>query len=170
MNDTGAKIMKSLIVYFSWTGCVAKLAEHLRTQLVPLGEVVMMRIVPVREHGYWGWLMRSFLPGWSVPIHPVVADFGDYDVVCLGFPKWTLSCPPVNRYIRDIPLHPRSRIGLFMSCGGFDQERYMKSMVNRLALRGARVVAVTSIRRNAISDGRFKKEIDHFCRRLCAHT
>src|SRR3974377_424492 len=76
MNDTGAKIMKSLIVYFSWTGCVAKMAEHLLTQLVPLGEVVMMRIVPVREHGYWGWLMRSFLPGWSVPIHPVVAGFG----------------------------------------------------------------------------------------------
>ncbi len=158
--------MRSLIVYMSWTGCVAKLAERLQIQLAPFGDVAIERIVPTRQHSYWGWLIRSFLPGWRVTIQPIAAGSGDYDVVCLGFPKWTLSCPPVNQFIQSFPVSAGSRIGLFMSCGGFDHERYMKGMVKKLVRKGARVVAVTIIKRSAIRDERFAEEMERFCRRL----
>jgi len=158
--------MKALIVYFSWTGYVEKLAEHLRTQLEPFGEVVTARIEPVRQHGYWIWLACSFLPGLRVPIQPVTTDLGEYDVVCLGFPKWTVSCPPVNQYLHSMQLKPGNRIGVFMSCGGFDEERYLRSMMKKVARRGAQIVAVATIKRSAIRNGTFRNSLERFCRKI----
>jgi hypothetical protein len=158
--------MKVLIVYFSWTGYVEKLARHLRAQLQPFGEVVMARIEPMRQHGYWIWLACSFLPGLRVPIRPVTTDLGEYDVVCLGFPKWTVSCPPVNQYIQLIQLKPGKSVGLFMSYGGFYQECYLRSMIKKVSGKGAQIVAVASIKRSAIRDGSFHDSLERFCREI----
>ena len=155
-----------MIVYFSRTGHVEKLAEHLRAHLLPFGEVAMVRIEPVRQHGYWIWLACSFLPGLRVPIQPVTTDLGEYDVVCLGFPKWTVSCPPVNQYLRSMQVKPGKRIGLFMSCGGFDEERYLRSMIKKVTRKGARVVAAVAIRRSTIRDGTFRNSLESFCRKI----
>ncbi len=160
--------MKTLIVYYSWTGAVEKMAEQIRLHLKPFSEIVEERIVPVQEHGYWGWLMRSFLPGWRVPIRPAGTETGAYDLVCLGFPKWTLSCPPVSQYVAAMRWPSGQKFGLFMSYGGFDGERYLKDMMKRVARKGARIVAAAPIRRGAVRDGSFKDAMERFCRELLA--
>ncbi len=158
--------MRSLIVYFSWTGNVAVLAQHLRARLEPYGEVVTERIEPVKEHGYWGWLARSFVPGWSEPIMPIAGAPELYDLVCLGFPKWTLGCPPLNGFLRTIRDHPGQKWGLFMACGGFDQDRYLRGMAKMVRARGVRVSAVVWVKRRAIREGTFGPILDRFCREL----
>lgn len=161
--------MKIAVIYFSRTGCAAKLADRIRTTLRPLGEIEVSRIEPVREHGYWGWLVRSFLPGWRAPIRPVSSELEGYDLVCLGFPKWTLSCPPLNQYIREMRLAPGENVGLFMSFGGFDAKRYLRGIANKVTIKGARVVATAAIRRRTIQDASCQPAIDDFCRRLLRH-
>jgi hypothetical protein len=155
--------MKILVVYFSWTGSVARLAEFLRSRLEPFGPVETARIKPVVDRSYWGWLFRSFLPGWRVPIEPVNTDLGEYDRVCIGFPKWTLACPPVNEYLRAMRLTGCSRIALFMSHGGFDGARYLRGIAKKVTRKRARLDATISIRRSTIRDGSFKSEMVRFC-------
>ncbi|HYK90174.1 MAG TPA: hypothetical protein VE398_15470, partial [Acidobacteriota bacterium] len=153
---------KTLIVYFSWSGCVGKLAERLRIMIEPSGEVAQARIEPTRKHGYWGWLLRSFLPGWKVAIRPVDFQPAEFDLVCLGFPKWTLGCPPVNQFIAMMRLAPAQRVALFMSYGGFDGERYLRTMSRKVADRGAKIAATACIRRSSIYDGSFEETMSSF--------
>ncbi len=154
--------MRTLIAYFSRTGSVERMAECLGTQLVSFGTVATVRIEPIRPHGYWGWLMRSFLPGWRVPIRPLPLEPDNYDLVCIGFPKWTLSCPPVNQYVSSLRLAFGQKVGLFMSYGGFDGERYMRSLSKRVAARGARILATVLVERRAVRDGSFEEAVERF--------
>ncbi len=158
--------MKALVVYFSRTGCVAELAEHLRERLEAFGTVTSARIAPVENHGYLAWLARSFVPRLCAPIHPVVSDLDPFDVICLGFPKWTMGCPPLNQYLREMKLSAGKRVGIFMSYGGFDQQRYLRALVTRISSKGAQIGAVASIKRSMIRDGRFRCVLDRFCREL----
>jgi hypothetical protein len=162
--------MKILIVYFSWTGGVANLAEYLRSRLEPLGEVSTARIKPSVDCGYWGWLLRSFFPGWKVPIEPVVTFLEGYDRVCIGFPKWTLGCPPVNEYLNSIQLAGSPRIALFMSYGGFDGPRYLRGMAKKMTGKGARIDTTVLVRRRAIRDGSFHKEMERFFEEMISNS
>ncbi len=163
MTPASAEKMKILIVYFSRTGCVAKLAGYLRARLVSAGEVLTIRIEPEKPCGYWGWLVRSFIPWWRTPIRPGISDLGQFDLVFLGFPKWTFSCPPVNQYIREMRSVPGKDFGLFMSYGGFDGERFLKSMARQVRKKGGRIVATVSVRKSAIPEGSFRQVLDAFC-------
>ena len=156
--------MKILIAYFSWTDCVAELAGYLCSRLETEAEVLTVRIVPEKKHGYWGWLSLSFLPGFRTPIQPAVSDLEKYDLVCLGFPKWTLSCPPVNQYISEMRFQPGKAFGLFMSFGGFGGERFLENIARRVGSNGGRIVATASVRRRTLGDGSFRSAIDRFCR------
>lgn len=160
--------MRTLIVYFSRTGSVERMAECLGTQLEPFGTVAMARIEPIRQHGYWGWLMRSFLPGWRVPIKPVILKPDHYDLVCIGFPKWTLSCPPLNQYVSSLRLALGQKVGLFMSYGGFDGARYLRNVAKKVAAKGARIAATVLIKRRALRDDSFVEAVEGFRRELLA--
>jgi len=152
-----------LIAYYSRTGDVGTLAEALRQGLQPAGEVHMARVEPRAARGYWRWLSLSFIPGSKVKIRPMITDCSSYDLVCLGFPKWTLSCPPVNEYLRLMTGAGGKRMVLFMSYGGFDHERYLRHMTDRAARSGAAVRLAASFRRRSIRDGSFSGEMEGCC-------
>ncbi len=155
--------MRVLIVYFSFTSNVRILADSIRAELETTCEVRVAAIEPKKRRGYWRWLVRSFLPGWRVPIKETLTDLEPYELVLLGFPKWTLNCPPVNQYLKIMKGSGGKKFGLFMSYGGFDEERYMRSMTKRVCARGAHIVATLSVRRNAIREGTYQDQIRSFC-------
>lgn len=151
-----------LIVFFSWTGATRKVAHALANLLGTRTPVATAEIRPVRPRTYPAWLMLSAIPNSKVRIKPVVSDFAPYDLVLFGFPKWTLSCPPVNEYIGMISNFEGKRIVLFMAYGGFDEKRYMKTMVSILRRKKMRVVGTLSVSRKSADKGVYIQDVTSF--------
>ena len=158
--------MRVLIIYFSYTSCVAALAEVIARELSAAGAVTVRAIEPKKSRGYWGWLARSFIRGWRSPILPTTTDLAPYDLVCLGFPKWTFACPPVNEYLCLAQSARGKRFALFMSYGGFDEERYLQGMVQRIKRLGGIVVAAQKVRRRQIRQGEHTEILRQFCQQI----
>lgn len=153
-----------LIVYFSFTSTVRTLAQAVTSKLKENAQVTVCTIEPRTSRGYWGWLPRSFLPNWRVPIKPTTTNLASYDLVCLGFPKWTFACPPVNQYIKMMNGCPGKKIALFMCHRGFDENRYLNHMIRKVSKRGSLVVATLSVRQDVVQEGTYQEAIDSFCR------
>lgn len=135
---------ETLVVFYSRTGTTETVAKQLASTMSnPAVEVIR----PDTERRYLNWLCRSFVPGWGVDIEPPSYDPRDYDAVFLGTPKWTVNCPPVTAYLSAVSLDEVA-VGLFMTYGGFDQERYARALSCRLARAGAKVPARLLVQRD----------------------
>lgn len=143
--------MRVLITYFSRTGHTRHVAEELAKHLSQRHEVELHEIHPLRERSYFNWLARSFVPRSQVAIESGSADLTPYDLVLLGTPKWTLSCPPVNRYLSLTKATSGQPLGIFMTFGGFDQERYLRALVRRLGAQGFSVVGALALKRDRVA-------------------
>lgn len=151
--------MTPLVAYFSRTGTTATVASAVADRF---DDPTVERVRPVAERGYLRWLACSFVPGSTVAIEPGVSDFEPYDAVLLGTPKWTLSCPPVNAFIERAAFDGTT-VGLFLTCGGFDEDRYCRRLTERLEGVGADVVATLVVRRDRVEAGAFEAAVDSFC-------
>jgi hypothetical protein len=157
--------MHILVAYFSYTSHVETLARMIESQWRSEHEVLVAPIVPVRNRPYWNWLLRSFLPGSKVATRPIPATIDQFDRVCLGFPKWTLSCPPLNDYLSRLPDQQKVPLGLFMSFGGFDEDRYLEELGRRTSKKG-RLAVTLAVKRRLIRSPAAVAAVDSFCRAL----
>jgi hypothetical protein len=126
----------------------------------------MVEVAPTRKRSYLHWLAYSFVPGSEVEIENPEMELSRYDVVLLGFPKWTFSCPPLNRFIRKLRSHNKPRIYLFMVSGGFDEQRFLNSVRRKLAKSGYNIVGSLMIRRKQIQGETYSKSVDLFVKRI----
>lgn len=152
-------IMQPFIVYYSRTGNTQSVAQQIASNL---GSPAVDRIHPTAQRRYSNWLLRSFLPGSSVAIEPVETDLASYDVVFLGTPKWTLSCPPVTEYIERADFDGAT-IGLFMTYGGFDEERYLDRLVDHIQAQGGNVVGTLHTQRDEVETADCADRVADFC-------
>ena len=165
------------MAHYSRTGTTARVAADVTAALesgagtgTASGEGVdplTERIDPRTERSYWNWLARSFVPGSRVPIRPVETDLRDARAVFLGTPKWTLSCPPVTEFCRRAEFDGTS-VGLFLTYGGFDEERYARSLAATLADRGADVRATLLVQRDEVGTDAYDDRVERFCERVLA--
>lgn len=151
--------MQSLVIYYSRTGSTHEVAQ---TITAALDAPTVERIRPVTGRRYPNWLLRSFVPGSRVAIEPTETTLSAYDAVFLGTPKWTLSCPPVTEYIERADFTDAT-VGLFMTYGGFDEERYLDDLVDRLQAAGATVPATLRVQRDETGSAECEKRTDRFC-------
>jgi hypothetical protein len=156
--------MKILLVYFSNTGNVRRVAGLLRAELAHHNEVAMVEIRPRRSHSYWFWLALSFIPGCRAPICEILRDVRDFDLVFLGMPKWTLSCPPVNQFLHMLRGHRGKAFAVWMCYGGFDQNRFLRSFLRKLSRMGVLPVAWRLIKRRSVGEGACQTDLEDFCR------
>lgn len=152
--------MTSLVVYYSRTGTTHSVAGTVGSHL-PAPDV--HRIRPVTERRYLNWLVRSAVPGSRVPIEDAPTDLSGYDAVFLGIPKWTLSCPPATEYVETADFSGAT-VGVFVTYGGFDEERYLQHFVDDLERRGARVPATLRVQRDAAGTERSVEGAGEFVR------
>ncbi len=156
--------MNILVVHFSYQSTVEMAAESIAARLTASGHSVeTARIEPVKPRGYWSWLLLSFIPGTRVRIQPVRADLQSFDRICIGFPKWTFSCPPINEYLATATIPRSLPVGLFMVYGGWDQDRYLRTMVRRVS-RSNPVVASLALKRRRVLAGEHGNAVSEFCR------
>lgn len=151
--------MNTLVLYYSRTGNTHRVASTIASHLE---SPTVERIYPARQRRYLNWLVRSCIPGSTVQIEPVPTDLSRFDAVFLGTPKWTFSCPPVTEYVERADVSGAT-IGLFMTYGGFDEERYLDALVDRLQSRGADVAGTVRVQRDATGTPEARRGTAHFC-------
>lgn len=148
-----------LVVYYSRTGTTAALADRV---CASLEDPDCRRIRPRGERSYPNWLLRSFVPGSTVPIEDPTVDPAAYDAVLLGTPKWTFSCPPVTEFLRRVAFDGVPT-GVFLTYGGFDERRYARSLRTRLRRRGATVAGTLLVKRGRVADAACQSGVQQFC-------
>lgn len=151
-----------LLAYFSYTGNTRRIVQALSERLQKSYDVEIVEIVPTRKRSYLHWLAYSFVPESEVEIESPETELSCYDTVLLGFPKWTFSCPALNRYIRGLRNVSKPRFYLFMTCGGFDEQRHLKSMTRKLTKMGISVVETLTVKRKQIQTGTYTESVDSF--------
>jgi len=155
--------MRILVVYYSFTSTVESLARSIETCLASRHHVTVSAIKPVRTRSYWEWLFLSFIPGSSVAIADPRVNPEGFDRMCIGFPKWTFSCPPLNRYLAMLPKLPAEiSLGLFMAYGGFDEDRYLREITARVSRKG-RLVASLAVKRRLADTVESTSLVREFC-------
>lgn len=139
------------IVYFSFTGKTADVVNILYKFLKEKYEPYIFPIIPERKRAYWEWLLLSFLPGSSVNINfDNLPSLEKFHHLILAFPKWTVSCPPVNSFLKYIPDMPSKQASIIVTYGGFDGKRYMEYYKQLLSRKGFIVKNELLVRRRDI--------------------
>lgn len=145
--------MRILLAWYSRTGTTERVVRAARPMLEALGhEVVEDRVRPRFDLPYPIWLALSFVPGARVPLARGRVDPAGFDASLLAVPKWTLACPPVNAYLAWVGgrLPPTA---IVLTCGGFDQARYLRALERRVARAGVRVLGGLALRRRHVIGG-----------------
>ncbi len=155
-----------LCAYFSYTGNTRRAVQFLCTALRATFEVDVVEIVPRHKRSYLHWLAYSFVPGSEVEIENQRMELSEYHGVVLGFPKWTFSCPPVNKFISKLASLQVPVLFLLMTCGGFDEKRFMRSLICRLQGIGCEVADSLTIKREWIHEGTHTILVEPFAKRI----
>jgi hypothetical protein len=154
--------VRSLIAFFSYTGNTRAVARSLSAILKEKMEVDLEEIQSAKPYPYLCWLLLSFIPNLGTPIKRPRVDPSQYDLICLGLPKWTLACPPVNQYLKEANLR-RKTVALFVTYGGFDERRYLKQMIRQLAKKGVKLKAALLLKRSLIKENKIGVPLRRFC-------
>ena len=168
MASSTGEMTRLLVAYYSYTGNTKRIAQALADRLQNFCDVETVEIVPTRKRCYLHWLAYSFVPDSEVEIENPKVELSQYDAVLLGFPKWTFSCPPLNGFIRKLRSLNKPRFYLFMTCGGFDEQRFLDSFTRKLARIGCNVAGSLTIERERIHRETYRESVDSFAKYIQA--
>jgi len=144
-------MMKADIVFFSRTGNTRVVVEEIFQALVKSSNVNFIEIKAKTNYPYFIWLLLSFLPNFGVKI--VCNDVTvTSDLVFICFPKWTINCPPVTAFLRQVNLTEKM-VYLVITYGGFDEKRYAEAYKEKIKKLCKEVKGVLLVKRSEIKKG-----------------
>jgi len=117
--------MKSLVVYYSYSGNTKKVAKVLVEILKAKGEADELELVALDESGsFLGQCSRAFRHI-KANIQDVNFDLSKYDLICFGTPVWAFGpAPALNTYLDKCSNIKGKQIILFSTYGsGTGKER-----------------------------------------------
>lgn len=152
-----------LIIYFSWKGATKRVALDIKKILEKKYRLEFYEIKPKVERNYFDWLIRSFIPNSRVQINSLPFNLTPYELIYLGLPKWTFSCPPINEYLSLISGVEGKKFKVFITYGGFDEDRYLKAFLKKLKDKKIEVVATLKVKRSEIGGEKYFRSINDFC-------
>ena len=144
--------MKSLVVYYSYTGnteIVAKtLAESIKADTLKLEDV--SRPSKLKAYSSGGLAAKQ---GKAWPIKPFNTDLSGYDRVFIGCPVWFgMPAPQLNSFIEQANIKDK-QIVVFVTMGGNGSEGALKAMTAKIAAKSGKIVSSFSVK-----TGMVKKE------------
>lgn len=147
-HRTGNGALRILIISYSRTGTTWRLAEEAADLIRRSGHHVSRReLTPVVDLPYPFWLILSFVPGSRFPNAGSPPEVAGFDACLLALPKWTFSCPPVNSFLARRAFELPST-ALLVTCGGWDQERYLAALTARLGRTGVHCLGGMWVKRS----------------------
>ena len=96
-----------------------------------------IKLESLAQHGFYGWLLRSSIPGLKTPVKEVDLDGSKF--IFLVAPKWNYNCPPIGGFISSHDFHGR-RVALIVTYTKGNIDGYMGRLARMLRKQGADVV------------------------------
>jgi len=153
-----------LVVYYSWTGSTAKVAEAIAGELS--ADVEEIREVR-RRAGPFAFIRAALQSMRETPaaIMPSVRDVADYDVVILGCPVWAQNmASPMRSYILREGSKFR-QVAFFCTLGGAGGDAALAKMA---ALTGRPPVARLLVTAAPLKSGGWRDLVKAFARQISA--
>ncbi len=142
--------MKTLLVYYSWTGNTRKLAQKITSKLKCDVEEIYEK---EKRKGKLNYVMGGFeaLLGTKSRIEEPKRNPADYEMVLLGGPIWAGRITPALRaYLSKVKIN---RYGLFLSMGGQDCSEAVKNVEEII---GKKPVSVLAVRQSEMANADIK--------------
>jgi flavodoxin len=153
--------MKSLIVYYSYSGNTEKVADILKEELSKDGSVDIVRLYPTDEsRNFFVQAFRAFKKKRAVlPEAPF--DVARYDLICIGTPVWAFApAPAVNTYIEGLKNIRGKDAICFMTYGsGLGAQKCLDLMKGLLKTKGAFKIFGFGVQQNNVFDKESVKKI-----------
>ena len=149
--------MKSVIVYYSYSGNTKKVAEVLAGYLKEKGEVELWGIKALDESGNFFAQSARALRKKRAEIAAMNYDLRGFDLICFGTPVWAFApAPAMNTYL-DICLDLENKgVVLFTTYGsGTGNERCLQFMQGLLAKKGVRDFKHFSVQQSKVKEKEF---------------
>lgn len=131
--------MKSLIVYYSYSGNTQKVAEALKGILEEKGEADMQRLLPTDESDNFFIQCNRAFQGRRATLPDINFDLSDHDLLCLGTPVWAFApTPAINTFLDKIQnLDGRYAMVFTTSGSGAGVKRCADTIIRHLKEKGA---------------------------------
>ncbi|MFA5410697.1 MAG: flavodoxin [Candidatus Omnitrophota bacterium] len=132
--------MKSIVIYYSFSGNTRKVAQTLCGYLSQKGGVTEIELKAADEAGsFFGQCRRAFTRS-RAELESVNFDLGAYDLICFGTPVWAFGpAPAMNTYLDKCLGAAGKEIVLFTTYGsGTGNNRCLNYMQDILAQKGAK--------------------------------
>ena len=137
--------MKSLVVYYSYTGkteLVARtLAESIKADILKIEDV--QRPSLFKAYFFGGFASTQ---GKSWPIKQFKQDLSGYERIFIGCPVWFgMPAPQINSFIEQANIKDK-QIVVFVTMGGNGSEAALKAMTAKIAARSGKIVSSFSVK------------------------
>jgi flavodoxin len=123
--------MKTLIVYYSFSGNTDHVAKLWAEKLKAKGEVTLQRLKPKNEITGFGAQCRAAFTGQRARLEEGInTDVSSYDLIIIGSPVWAFApVPAVNTYLDKVNgLNGKKAAVLLTSGSGLGVKRCFKSI------------------------------------------
>jgi flavodoxin len=146
--------MRSVVIYYSYSGNTKRVAGVLSGYLKERGETQEIELIALDESkSFFGQGRRAFKRV-RAKIQEVNPDVSGFDLVCLGTPVWAFApVPAMNAFLDQCLGMEGKEIVLFTTYGsGSGNERCLKIMQQELAKKGAKSFRQFSIQQLKTKD------------------
>jgi flavodoxin len=146
--------MRSAIIFYSYSGNTAKVAEVLHDELTSKGSADVFSLEPEDESdSFLGQCRRAFFKQ-KAKIKDTIFDLSNYSLICFGTPVWAFGMAPALRaYIDKCSGLEGKSIILFTTFGsGTGNNKCLNEMQAILAQKGAKDFKRFSIQQFRVSD------------------
>lgn len=146
--------MRTIIIYYSFSGNTRRVAEVLGECLKQKSEVQMIGLKAWDESDKFLTQAARGFRHKRANIEPVDFDLSQYDLICLGTPVWAFGpAPAVNTYLDKCSGLKGKEVVLFTTYGsGAGRERCLDYMQNILAKKGGQGFKRFSIQQFKVKD------------------
>ena len=146
--------MKSIIIYYSYSGNTKKVADILANYLTKTSEVNRLELLGLDESSsFFTQAQRAFFRRRG-QIQPANFDLSNYDLICFGTPVWAFApSPAMNTYLDKCFGLKGKQVILFTTYGsGTGRRRCINYMEKILTKKGAREFKQFSIQQFKVNN------------------
>lgn len=139
--------MKSIIIYYSYTGNTKRVVQILAEVLKENTEVEIVRLADLNETGKFFIQASRALRHTKTNIGEVNLDLSGYDLICFGTPVWAFApVPAINTYLDKCFGLQGKRVILFTTYGSGTGNRhclnYMQKILNKKGVKNFRCFSI----------------------------
>lgn len=149
--------MKSVIIYYSYSGNTRSVALILKDYLEKKGSVRLIELKALDESkNFFMQVLRAFIRK-EATIEDAEFDFSDYDIICLGTPVWAFGpAPAMNTFLKKCFGLWNKTVVIFTTYGsGTGRKRCENIIQSGLEKKGAKLFHSFAVQQSKTKDKEF---------------